>query len=133
MPSHFMIAELTRSAMAQHQGIDNTPDAESHHRLEKLIAHLLDPVRDLWGAPLVVNSGYRSQRLNRLVGGAPHSQHLRGEAADLTAGSAEANRALFQRIVRSDLPFDQLIDEQHYTWLHLSHSDHNRHQTLHLP
>jgi hypothetical protein len=93
----------------------------------------LDKVREMWGKPIGANSGYRSPELNRAVGGARNSQHLRGEAADITAGSKEENRKLFDLIVASDIPFDQLIDESGYKWLHISYcKDDNRKQVLHL-
>lgn len=67
-------------------------------------------------------------------GGAKASQHLLGQAADITAGSKEANRRLFNLVLSLGLPFDQLIDEHRYTWLHISHrpSAPNRNQIIHL-
>jgi hypothetical protein len=93
----------------------------------------LDPVRELWGAPLRVNSGYRSPALNAAVGGAPSSQHMAGEAADITTGSREGNERLFGLIVSSGLKFDQLIDERGWSWLHVSYREGaNRRRILHL-
>jgi hypothetical protein len=133
MSKYFNIDELTRSAQARARGIDNTPDAVAAARIEALAERLLDPVRELWGGPLTVNSGFRCPALNAAVGGAPASQHIRGEAADITAGSAEQNRRLFEAIVSSPLAFDQLIDESNYSWLHLSwRAGANRRQILHL-
>jgi hypothetical protein len=134
---HFSFDELTRSATAARLGIDNTPPPPAAVRLEALAERLLDPVRELWGAPLRVNSGYRCTALNRAVGGAPRSQHMAGEAADITAGSREGNRRLFEAIEaavrRGDLALDQLIDERGYRWLHLSYREgDNRQQILHL-
>jgi hypothetical protein len=93
----------------------------------------LDKVREMWGKPIGVNSGYRSPELNRAVGGAKNSQHLRGEASDITTGSKENNRKLFNMILASDIPYDQLIDESGYRWLHISYrKGGNRRQVLHL-
>ena len=93
----------------------------------------LDKVRELWGKPIGVTSGYRSAELNRAVGGAKNSQHLRGEAADITAGCRAYNKRLFEMIVASDIPFDQLIDENNYKWLHISYcKGDNRRRVLHL-
>ncbi len=133
MAKYFTIDELTRSSTAERLGIDNTPRMETCGRLETLAERLLDPVRELWGAPLTVNSGYRCGELNRVVGGAAGSQHLAGEAADITTGSVEGNRRLFGLIVGNDLDFDQLIDERGYAWLHLSYrAGKNRKQILHI-
>jgi len=154
MSKYFSLAELTRSSAALRLGIDNTPPEAVAARLELLAARLLDPVRELWGAPLIVNSGYRCAELNRAVGGAARSQHMEGEAADITTGSREGNRRLFVAIVEcaagdmggsgsmdgmgnmgdmGAIEFDQLIDEHGYSWLHLSYREGgNRHQILHL-
>lgn len=137
MAKFFGLNELSRSDTAFRRGIDNTPPPEAAARLEALAGRLLDPVRELWGTPLTVNSGYRCPALNTAVGGALSSQHLRGEAADITTGSSSGNCRLFERIVMAaaagTLDFDQLIDERGYTWLHLSYrAGSNRRQILHL-
>ncbi len=133
MAKYFSIDELTRSATAAARGIDNTPPEGAAARLRVLAERLLDPVRELWGAPLRVNSGYRSPALNAAVGGAPSSQHLMGEAADITTGSREGNRRLFGLIAASPLEFDQLIDERGWSWLHISYREGaNRGRVLHL-
>lgn len=133
MANHFTLQELTRSDTAVAQRIDNTPPPEAQVKLQRLMDKLLDPIREQWGAPIVVNSGYRSPALNRAVGGATTSQHVRGEAADITAGSPAKNKQLFNLILASGLIFDQLIDEKGYRWLHISLSDSNRTQVLHIP
>ena len=126
------MGELTRSSEAIRLGIDNTPPPAVKVRLNTLITRLLDPLRELWGGPITVTSGFRCPVLNKKVGGVPSSQHVRGEAADITVGTPEDNRKLFDLIVSSGLEFDQLIDESNYTWLHVSYSDNNRKQILHL-
>ncbi|WP_298063849.1 D-Ala-D-Ala carboxypeptidase family metallohydrolase [uncultured Rikenella sp.] len=134
---YFTIEELCASETARRRGIDNTPPDALAGKLQTLIEQLLDPIRTVWGAPIVVNSGYRCPALNAAVGGVPTSQHLRGEAADITAGSPAENRRLFDKIVElqkaGKLAFDQLIDESGYKWLHISYrAGANRNQTLHL-
>ncbi len=134
---YFTLEELIRSETAHRNGWDNTPPADARANLEALIERLLDPVREAWGGPITVSSGYRSPQLNRAVGGAACSQHLAGEAADITAGNRDENRRLF-RLIRSlascgVLEFDQLIDEQKFKWIHLSYRcGRNRGQVLHL-
>lgn len=129
---YFTIRELTASSTARTRGIDNTPNAQVRANLTELIDKVLDPVRRIWGRPITVNSGYRCPALNAAVGGVVKSQHLTGEAADITTGSREGNRVLFEKISRSGVPFDQLIDENGYSWIHISYSSRNRRQVLHL-
>lgn len=124
---HFTIRELTRSATARRLGIDNTPPASAVAALHALVEHVLDPLRDAWGGPIRVNSGYRCPELNKAVGGTPSSQHQRGEAADITVGSRSGNRRLLALIKRLNLPVDQCIDEKGCRWIHVSHrTTHNR-------
>lgn len=129
---YFTIRELTASSTARARGIDNTPNAQVEANLTKLIDAVLDPVRRIWGRPITVNSGFRCPALNAAVRGVANSQHLTGEAADITTGSREGNRELFEKISRSGVPFDQLIDESGYSWIHVSYSGRNRRQVLHL-
>ena len=129
---YFTIHELTASSTARARGIDNTPNAQVEANLTKLIDAVLDPVRRIWGRPITVNSGFRCPALNAAVRGVANSQHLTGEAADITTGSREGNRELFEKISRSGVPFDQLIDESGYSWIHISYSERNRRQVLHL-
>lgn len=124
---HFTIKELVRSDTATRLGINNTPPASAVKALNALVDNVLDPLRDAWGGPIHVNSGYRCPRLNRIVGGTPSSQHQRGEAADITVGSPARNRRLLALIKRLDLPVDQCIDEKGCRWIHVSHrAGHNR-------
>ena len=128
---YFTIHELTQSDTAHQKGIDNTPPPAI--KVKSLINNLLDPIREAWGSPISVNSGYRCPVLNKAVGGVPTSQHQKGEAADITAGSPELNRQLFDLIAKGDFDFDQLIDESNYSWVHISYSaGKNRHAILHL-
>ena len=118
---YFTIAELCRSATARRSGIDNRPPASAVKALTVLVDEVLDPLREAWGGPIRVNSGYRCPELNEAVGGTPTSQHQRGEAADITVGSRSANRRLLALLKRLDLPVDQCIDEKGCRWIHVSH------------
>ena len=129
---YFTLNELTRSDTARIKGIDNTPDEQIISKLEELVRNVLDPVREMWGKPIMVNSGYRCAELNSAVGGKRTSQHLKGEAADITTGSKEGNRKLFLMIGNSGIPFDQMIDESDYAWIHVSYSERKRGEVLHL-
>lgn len=104
---YFTISELTYSTKARELHIDNTPFSyEVVDNLTNLIENLLEPIREAWGKPLNVNSGYRCSALNKAVGGKPTSQHLKGEAVDITAGSKAENKKLFEMIKESGLVYD---------------------------
>lgn len=130
---YFTMKELTKSSTADKLGIDNTPTPETSAQLSNLVTHVLDPLREMYGKPITINSGYRCPKLNAAVGGAKSSQHMRGEAADITAGSKTENKKLFE-LIRDNLPFDQLIDESNYSWVHVSYvsTSKNRKQILSL-
>ena len=141
--SYFTISELTASATALREGIDNRPSKCAYHLLHVLVDQLLDPIREAWGEPIVVSSGYRCKELNALVGGVKNSHHLLGCAADITApqrgkigsamsehlplggGREGANRCLFDFIVKmqqeGQIRFTQLIWEGDGRWIHISY------------
>lgn len=126
----FTIDELTKSATAKYKGIDNTPSEEVKENLYILIKDVLDPVRLKYGSYIKVNSGYRSPQLNKALGGAVSSQHLTGEAADITGGSIDKNKEIFKIIAESG-NFDQLIWEKDGVWVHVSYkANGNRKQIL---
>jgi hypothetical protein len=129
---YFTIAELTASETARRKGIDNTPTEDVKRNLEALVENVLDPLREAWGAPLTVNSGYRCAALNAAVGGAKKSQHLTGCAADITTGTTEGNRRLFEVCRGMGLPYYQLIDEYGYRWVHVSYNGTPARRELHL-
>lgn len=131
---YFTFEELTKSATASRKGIDNTPDESVKRNLTMLVDKILDPLREAWGAPIIVTSGYRCGRLNKAVGGATKSQHLYGQAADIRTVSDKPadNKKLFDLIRELKLPYDQLIDEYGYNWVHVSYSSRNRRQILHI-
>jgi hypothetical protein len=127
---YFSIKELCQSEVAEKYGIDNTPSEEAKSNMENLIVVVLDPCREKYGSPIYVNSGYRSRRLNAEVGGEDTSDHLTGEAADITGGSVEENRKIFRILVENG-KFDQLIWEKGGQWIHVSwRGDASRHIML---
>lgn len=130
---YFSYNELSLSSTAQKYLIDNTPTEEVKKNLELLVLHILDPLREAYGKSIIVNSGYRSARLNGAVGGSKTSDHMLGRAADITTGTKEGNKKLFELIQSLGLVFDQLIDEKDYKWIHISYrATDNRKQILHL-
>lgn len=130
---YFTLEEMTASPTAKRKGINNTPSEKVITALSKLVKNVLDPLREAWGAPIVVTSGYRSPKLNATVGGAKYSAHLYGYAADIRTISDRPsdNKRLRDLFILLNLPFDQLIDEHGCDWLHISYkSNGNRHQLL---
>lgn len=129
---YFTIKELCQSSTATQKGIDNTPNSEIVNNLTQLVDNILDPLREEYGKPIKVNSGYRCDALNKAVGGSKTSYHRFGLAADITAGSKFENKKLFILVQTLNLPYDQLIDEKGYSWIHISFSTKPRKQILHL-
>lgn len=129
---YFTIKELTKSSTAEAKGIDNTPTPEVERNLTALVDNILDGIREIYGKPITVNSGYRCPELNKAVGGSATSDHVKGFAADITAGSKEENERLFN-IIKHNFHFSQLIDEKNFSWVHVSYNPNNlKNQTLKL-
>ena len=117
---YFSFQEFERSETAYKHGIDNTAPESARKNIAALADKVLDPLREAWGKPITVTSGYRSPQLNKIVGGSATSHHMRGMAADITTGNKVENRKLFQLIMDLKLPFPQLIDEKNFSWVHVS-------------
>ena len=122
---YFSINELTSSATALREGIDNRPSKCAYHLLHVLVDQLLDPIREAWGEPIVVSSGYRCKELNTLIGGVKNSHHMLGCAADIIAGNRADHRRLFKLIQQmqqqGQTRFTQLIWEGNGRWIHISY------------
>lgn len=120
---HFSYQELIQSDTALAYGITNLPSTLKQFRaLTELVEKVLDPLREAIGCPIYVNSGYRSQQLNAIVGGVPNSQHCKGEAADITTRSKAKNQALWRNIIYGDIIFDQAIFYRERNFIHISYS-----------
>lgn len=114
---HFYMGEFIYSAKAVERGWDNTPPTEAQTAIRNLVKKLLEPLRVYTREPIAISSGYRSEELNRLVGGVPTSQHCKGEAADVyTFGSFR----LLEDLINSGLNFDQAILYRSRKFLHIS-------------
>ena len=119
---HFTVEEFERSSTADRLGIANRVPAALLPNLKTLCEVVLEPLRAYAGKPIVISSGYRCPALNRAVGGASQSQHLRGEAADLHLPSTAEGRTWF-RWLMDNTTFDQLIwehDGRGTHWIHVS-------------
>lgn len=121
---NFSYDELIASATAKRLGLDNTPTYEEKEKLRQLAIEILQPIRDKWKGVIVVNSGYRSEAVNKAVGGVSTSQHRLGEAADIKVGGKDKNKKLFNLIYKmistGEIKVGQLIDEYNYQWIHVS-------------
>lgn len=113
----FSYREFERSEVADVKHICNVITSFGvRDSILALTENVLQPLRDAWGKPLKVNSGYRCKALNAAVGGVPTSQHVKGEAADIAAGDPVK---LARLAVKLGLPFDQMI--LYPTFVHFSH------------
>ncbi len=120
--SYFTIDELCKN---------DKPTEAVKEQLQLLIDNVLDPMREEYGKPVRVTSGYRSPEYNKRIGGATNSQHTKGQAADLQTGEGkEGNKRIFD-IIKKQGHFDQLIDEKNYQWIHVSYNpQRQRHEIL---
>lgn len=125
---HFTLDELTLSQAAARKGLLNVPTPQVFDNLRDLVKHILDPLREHLGKPVVVSSGYRSKGVNALIGGAVNSQHCLGQAADIKVPGMSVAE-LVKTIRLLGLPFDQLIDE-FGSWVHVSYSPQHRRKAL---
>ncbi|MFM2290168.1 MAG: hypothetical protein RL684_3311 [Pseudomonadota bacterium] len=122
LSEHFTLEELTYSAIAMRHGLDNTPNAVQIANLERLCVTLLEPARLILGVPMHINSGFRAEMVNILVGStAKHSAHLDGRAVDIVPIGA-ALRNCFDSLRTNLKGYDQLIIECN-AWIHLSIPD----------
>ena len=119
---YFTLQELTKSNTAIAKKLDNTPDEQAIKNLNTLVDNVLDPLRKLYGKPIIVTSGYRSPDVNSRVNGATSSQHALGEDVDISVGRKEEKKKLYS-LIKDNLPFDQLINEHDYSWVHVSYRE----------
>ena len=123
LSKNFTLRELIRSNTAERMGIDNVPkDEKVIENLRNLCFEVLQPLRDYVGAPVHINSGYRSPELNRAVGGVKNSEHCRGEACDIRIASPKQGRE-WAAWIEDNCRFDQMLLERNKNggvWLHVS-------------
>ena len=117
LSQNFTLEEMVATS---HKGLQDTPTLEVVQNLQRLCVLVLQPLRDTLGAPVYINSGYRSKRLNARVGGVPNSRHLLGRAADIHCDNLDYAKVIFD-ILRQNSNVDKAIIEQkgHSCWVHV--------------
>lgn len=129
MKLNFKMSELIYSNEAIKKNINNTPDIDSLDCMLELIASVLQPIRNAIKKPMIITSGYRSPKLNKIVGGKANSQHLKGQAVDFIINGLEPEY-IVKFIQGMGIEFDQLINE-YDSWVHISYiKGKNRKQIL---
>lgn len=125
----FTWEEMTYSRVAVENGLFNIPPAEVELSMKHLVKRLLQPLRIAYAGPIAITSGYRSPEVNRLVGGVPSSQHVKGEAADCYVPDLEV---LLNVLRFCKLPFDQAIlyKRKKFLYLSLKVEGRNRYQII---
>lgn len=140
---HFMLSEFIESKTAIVLGIDNTPGAtgspqaclEIVSNLQYLCREVLEPLREWMNEPIIISSGYRSAKLNKEVGGATNSQHMKGEAADIHLPSKEIGRR-YAEFILDNCRFDQMLfetDRYGTSWLHISIKQNGKNRQTYIP
>ena len=128
--NNFELKEFTKSQTAARKGIDNNPSNEIIKNLQTVARKICQPIRNHFDRPVYITSGYRSETLNKSIGGSSTSQHVFGQAADMEIpGISNYDMAIW---IRDNLDFDQLILEN-YTegvpnsgWVHCSYVNSNK-------
>jgi hypothetical protein len=114
---NFTLEELTHSEIAERKGLDNAPNEEVKANLVRL-ARFLEEIRKILKRPIIVNSAYRSSKVNEAVGGKSTSQHVLGCAADIRIPGLTPNDVV-KEILKSNIEYDQVIREFD-SWTHIS-------------
>ena len=137
LSENLKLEECIKSNTASRLGIDNSPTEEHTKNLKLIAEKIFQPIREHFGVPIYISSGYRSESLNKAIGGSKTSQHCHGQALDIdqdNRNSKVSNRDIFDYIMMN-LEFDQLIyefgDAMNPAWVHVSYSEEkNRNRVL---
>jgi hypothetical protein len=124
LSTNLSLAEVTRSETAKRRGISNMPTAEHIENFKKLAINIFQPIREHFGKPIIISSGYRSAELNKAIGGSLSSQHSSGEAIDIDMDGTDITNAQIFNYIKDNLNFDQMIWEfgtdTNPDWVHVS-------------
>lgn len=131
LSKNLSLKEATKSNTASRLGIKNEPEQWEINNLRAVAENVFQPLRDHFGVPIGVSSGYRSKKLNKAIGGSKYSQHMIGEALDLDADiyGRITNADIFNYI-KDNLEWDQMIwefgDDEEPNWVHVSYKEAGR-------
>lgn len=125
LSKNLALSEVTRSETAKRKGISNMPPPEHIENFKLLAEKVFQPIRDHFGVPIRISSGYRSKELNTAIGGSLSSQHCQGEAIDIDMDGTTVTNAEIFNYIKDNLNFDQLIWEfgtdTNPDWVHVSY------------
>lgn len=126
LTKNLSLQEMLKSRTATRLGLSNSPNEEHVKNMQALAENIFQPLRDYFGVPIHISSGYRSEALNNAIGGSKSSQHCKGEAMDIDRdGYSQPNNAQIFEYIKNNLDFDQMIWEfgtqQNPEWVHVSH------------
>lgn len=135
LSKNLSLAEMLNSESAKRRGISNQPTPEHVENMKLLATKVFQPIRDHFGVPIIISSGYRSKALNTAIGGSQASQHSKGEAMDIDMDNTSLTNAQIFHWIKDNLVFDQIIWEfgtnTNPDWVHVSYSSKgNRKQVL---
>ena len=137
LSQHLDLSEVTRSESAKRNQISNMPTGEHIANFITLAEKVFEPIREHFGVPIHISSGYRSKELNAKIGGSASSQHCKGQAIDIDmdGGTNGVTNKMVYDYIKDNLPFDQLIwefgDDTNPDWVHVSYNEgKNRNQKL---
>lgn len=125
LSKNLALVEVTRSETAKRRGISNMPTPEHIENFKLLAEKVFQPIREHFGVPIHISSGYRSKALNTAIGGSLTSQHCSGEAIDIDMDGTSVTNAQIFNYIKDNLSFDQLIWEfgtdSNPNWVHVSY------------
>jgi hypothetical protein len=126
---HLSLAEVSRSETAKRKGINNTPSGEHLENFKKLAENIFEPIREHFGVPIHISSGYRSKELNAAVGGSATSDHCVGSAIDIDQENSSITNNQVFNFIKDNLKFKQLIAEfpvnGQLSWVHVAYNENN--------
>ena len=133
---HITYKEAVRSNTALRLNINNIPNDYEISNMVGIASNVFEPLREYVGGPIKINSMFRSEALNRAIGGSSRSQHCQGRAIDLDDTFGHKTNAEMFNYIKNNLNFDQLIwefgDDTNPDWIHVSFvsNDENRGRVL---
>ena len=125
LSKHVSHREGVYSITAQRLGLDNIPNDEQLESMGTIAAKVFEPLREFVGGPIKINSFFRSEKLNKAIGGSSKSQHCKGQAIDIDDTYGHATNAEMYNWVKDNLDFDQMIwefgNDKNPDWVHISY------------